>query len=228
MATEATSQPETRTPLNKQRLIKGAVTLADTKGIASLTMRNLAQELGVKPMALYHHVAGKEEVIDGMVDTVFREIDLPPQNHAWMEAIRQRNRSARTVLLRHPWAVNLMEARSAPGPATLSHHDAVIGCFRKAGFSIEMSAHAYSLVDSYLYGFVLTEVNLPFDSAETTHEVTEAIMEQFPTDDYPHLTELAVEHVLQPGYNYGDEFDFGLELILEGLERWAQAGDQRS
>lgn len=221
MATEPRTPPEKRTPLNKQRILEGAANLADAKGITALTMRRLAEELGVKPMTLYHHVTNKDEVLDGMVDAVFREIDLPPEDLEWKPAMRRRTQSARTVLLRHPWAVSLMETRTAPGPATLGHHDAVIGCFRKAGFTILMTAHAYSLIDSYLYGFVLTEVNLPFDSTEETHEVAEAIMEQFPAGDYPYLTELATEHILQPGYNYSNEFDFGLDLILEGMERSA-------
>jgi len=122
------------------------------------------------------------------------------------------------VLRGHPWAVSLMETRTTPGPETLRHHDAVIGCFRKAGLSIAMTAHAYSLVDAYVYGFVLTEVNLPFDSTDETHEVAGAIMDQMPKDEYPHLVELATEHVLQPGYSYSDEFDFGLDLILVGIE----------
>lgn len=221
MATEPRTPPEKRTPLNKQRLLEGAANLADAKGITALTMRRLAEELGVKPMTLYHHVTNKDEVLDGMVDAVFSEIDLPPENLEWKPAMRHRAQSARAVLLRHPWAVGLMETRTAPGPATLGHHDAVIGCFRKAGFTIPMTAHAYSLIDSYVYGFVLTEVNLPFDSTEETHEVAEAIMEQFPADDYPYLTELATEHILQPGYNYSNEFDFGLDLILTGIERSA-------
>lgn len=219
MATTTRIAPTTRIPLNKPRLLNGAVTLADAKGIDSLTMRKLAEELGVKPMALYHHVASKDEVIDGMVDAVFSEIDLPPVDAEWRPAIRQRAQSARSVLLAHPWSVSLMEARTTPGQATLRHHDAVIGCFRRAGFSVEMTAHAYSLVDAYVYGFVLTEVNLPFDSTDETHEVTEAIVEHFAADDHPHLTELATEHVLQPGYSYSDEFDFGLDLILDGIER---------
>ena len=136
--------------------------------------------------------------------------------------MRKRAQSVRVVLLRHPWAVSLMEARTAPGPATLGHHDAVIGCFRRAGFTIVMTAHAYSLVDAYVYGFVLTEVNLPFTSTEETHAVAEAIMEQFLPKAYPYLTELATEHVLQPGYSHSHEFDFGLDLILEGIERSAQ------
>lgn len=218
--TQVTAKP--RTPLNRQRLIDGAVELADTGGIDSLTMRKLAQELGVKPMTLYHHMANKDDVLDSMVDAVFSEIDLPPAGAKWKPAMRQRAISARAALTRHPWAISLMESRTTPGPATLRHHDAVIGCLRHAGFSIEMAAHAFSVLDSYIYGFVLQEVNLPFNTTEETHEVTEEILQQFPAGDYPHLVEMAAEYILQPGYEYANEFNFGLELILEGLQRSTQ------
>ncbi len=112
-----------------------------------------------------------------------------------------------------------MDSRTTPGPATLRHHDSVIGTLRTAGFSIELAAHAFSALDSYIYGFVLQETSLPFDTAEETAQVAQAIMAQFSASEYPHLTEMAVEHVLQPGYDYGDEFEFGLDLILDGLER---------
>ena len=133
--------------------------------------------------------------------------------------MRQRAISARAVLARHPWAIGLMESRSRPGPATLRHHDAVIGCLREAGFSIAMTAHAYSVLDSYIYGFALQQASLPFKTSEEAAEVAESILRQFPADAYPHLTELTIQHVLQPGYDYADEFAFGLDLILDGLER---------
>lgn len=219
--TETTAKP--RTPLNRERLIEGAVQLADTKGIGSLTMRNLAQELGVKPMTLYHHMANKEEVLDGMVDAVFSEIDLPSAGVEWKPAMRQRANSARAALTRHPWAVGLMDSRITPGPATLQHHDAVIGCLRQGGFSIEMAAHAYSILDSYIYGFVLQEVSLPFSTTEEAHEVTEEILQQIPDYEHPYLVEMATQYVMQPGYEYANEFNFGLDLILEGIERSIRA-----
>jgi AcrR family transcriptional regulator len=181
-------------------------------------MRSLAGELGVKPMAIYHHVANKEEILDGIIDVVFGEIDRPPADDGWRTAIRHRAIAARRVLSNHAWAIPLMESRTNPGPETLRQHDAVIATFRRAGFSIRMAAHAYSLLDSYVYGFALQEsVSLPFDK-ETAPELAEKILAQLPTDEYPHLAELATEHVLQPGYDYGDEFEFGLDLILDGLE----------
>lgn len=154
-----------------------------------------------------------------MVDVVFGEIDLPSARDDWKATMRRRAVSARQALSRHPWAIGLMESRTSPGPATLRHHDAVIGNLRAAGFSVAMAAHAFSALDSYIYGFALQEANLPFSSAEETAEVAQMILAQMRPEEYPHLTELAVEHVLQPGYDYGDEFEFGLDLILDGLER---------
>jgi AcrR family transcriptional regulator len=226
MTTRADAKAEHR-PLTRQRALQVAVALADAGGIASVTMRKLAQELGVEAMSLYHHVASKNDILDGMVDIVFSEIDVPPVSMGWKTAMRQRAHSARAALSRHPWAISLMESRTAPGPATLQHHDAVIGCLRHAGFSVEMTAHAYSVLDSYLYGFAHQQLNLPFDTAEETKDLADAILHQMPADQYPHLAELTTEHVLQPGYDYGSEFEFGLDLILDGLERALREQDAR-
>jgi AcrR family transcriptional regulator len=212
------ADPSRRAPLSRKRVLAGAIAIADRDGIGALTIRSLAQELGVKPMAIYHHVAGKEEILDGIVDVVFDEIELPPADTDWRSALRRRAMSARQVLRRHPWAARLLESRATPGPATLRHHDTVLGTLRRGGFSIPMAGHAYALLDAFVYGFALTEAALPFD-ADTAPEVAQAIMSQFPTDAYPHLVEFATDHVLQPGYDYGDEFGFGLDLILDGLDR---------
>jgi AcrR family transcriptional regulator len=209
-----------RIPLTRDRVLGAAVALADETGIASLTMRKLGQALGVEAMSLYNHVANKDELLDGMVDLVFGEITLPPSGVDWTTAMRRRAESARQALGRHPWAIALMSARTSPGPATLRHHDAVIGSLRAAGFSVTMAAHAFSAIDSYIYGFALQEATLPLGDTEAeTAEVARLMLAQFPAAAYPHLTEFSVEHVLQPGYHYGDEFDFGLDLILDGLER---------
>jgi AcrR family transcriptional regulator len=216
---EMVPRTKPRIPLSRERVLRSAVAFADQGGIASLSMRKLGDALGVEAMSLYNHVANKNELLDGMVDLVFSEIDLPSGGADWKTAMRQRAVSARQALSRHRWAIGLMESRASPGPATLRHHDAVIGSLRHAGFSIEMAAHAYSALDSYIYGFALQEASLPFDTEEETAEVAEMIFKQFPANEYPHLTELTVEHVLQPGYDYGNEFEFGLDLILDGLER---------
>jgi AcrR family transcriptional regulator len=219
MATRTGPSGGPRTPLTRQRVLRAALALADRGGVGSLSMRRLAQELGVEAMSLYHHVANKDEILDGIVDVVFSEIDLPSGEGDWKQAMRQRAISAREALRRHPWATSLMESRSTPGPANLRHHDAVIGCLRRAGFPVELAAHAYSLLDAYVYGFALQEASLPFRTPEETAEVAQTIMARFPADAYPHLTELAVQHVLQPGYDYGSEYEFGLDLILDGLDR---------
>ena len=220
MATRPTPAKEPRTPLSRERVLRAGVALADESGIASLSMRKLGEALGVEAMSLYNHVANKDQLLDGMVDLVFAEIDLPAGGADWKTAMRERAESARQALSRHPWAIALMSTRTSPGPATLRHHDAVIGSLREAGFSIEMTAHAFSLLDSYVYGFALQEATLPMgDTEEETAEVAKTMMAQVPTDVYPHLTEFTVEHILQPGYDYGDEFTFGLDLILDGLGR---------
>jgi AcrR family transcriptional regulator len=208
-----------RVPLTRDRVLRAAVGFADERGIASLSMRKLGEELGVEAMSLYNHVANKSELLDGMVDLVFGEIELPIGGNDWRAAMRRRAVSARVVLSRHRWAIGLMESRTSPGPATLRHHDAVIGSLRGGGFAIEMAAHAFSVLDSYIYGFALQEANLPFDTGEQTVELAEAILAEFPAGEYPHLAELTRGHVLQPGYDYGAEYEFGLDLILDGLSR---------
>jgi AcrR family transcriptional regulator len=210
-----------RTPLTRDRVLQTAMAFADAHGRDALTMRKLGDALGVEAMSLYNHVANKDQLLDGMIDLVFAEIGLPPIDVPWKAAIRDRAIAVRRTLGRHRWAIGLMESRTSPGPATLRHHDAVLGCFRRGGFSIVLTAHAASAVDSYVYGFALQEATLPFETGEGTAELAEAIMAGMPPDEYPHLTELAMEHVLKPGYDYGEEFEFGLDLVLDGLERAA-------
>jgi AcrR family transcriptional regulator len=214
---EAGGDAGRRIPLSRERVLRGAIAVADAGGLTSLTMRSLAHRLHVKPMSLYHHVANKDEILDAITDAVFGEIELPRADADWRSAMRDRAISARRALGRHPWATSLMQSRTNPGPATLRHHDSVIGSLRRAGFSVAMAAHAFSLLDAYVYGFALQEASLPFDS-ETAPEVADAIMAGFPSDAYPYLAELTIEHVLQRGYDYGDEFEIGLDLILNGLE----------
>lgn len=206
-----------RAPVTRDRAVAAAIAIADAEGLDALTMRRLARELGVEAMSLYHHVANKDDILDGMVEAVFAEIELPPPDTDWTTAMMIRARSARTALTSHRWSLAVMESRRSPGPNTLRHHDAVLGACRAAGFSIEMAAHAFSLIDSYLYGFVLQEINLPFEHGADLADAVEAIMPPDMADTYPHLAELTVEHVLQVGYNYADEFDFGLELVLDAL-----------
>jgi AcrR family transcriptional regulator len=217
MAEQADIRGEPRLPLSRERVVRAALDLADAGGLESLSMRRVAQELGGGAMSLYNHVANKEDLLDGMVDVIFGEFELPSSEDGWKAAMRRRALSVREVLLRHRWAVGVMDSRTSPGPATLRHHDAVLGCLRGAGFSVELAAHAFSAMDSYIYGFVLQERALPFDTPEETTELAHAMLAQFQA--YPHLTELTTQHVLQPGYDFGDEYAFGLDLVLDGLER---------
>ncbi|MDN5767615.1 MAG: TetR/AcrR family transcriptional regulator [Humibacillus sp.] len=204
-------------PLSRERVLVGSMRVADAGGVESLTIRSLAQELGVKPMSVYHYVTGKDEIIDGIVDLVFGEMELPSAEGDWRSEMRRRCRSVRTVLRRHPWAIPLLQSRTKPGPATLRHLDAVIGCLRAAGFSLELTAHAYALIDSYVYGFALSEASLPINGPQTVGDVAESMMLEYLATDYPHLLEFTTGHVLAPGYDFGREFDYGLDLILDAL-----------
>ncbi len=217
--TRTTKRAERRAPLSRERVLDAAIKLADRGGLESLTMRRLGQELGVEGMALYYHFANKDEVIDGMVDLVFSEIDLPAAGADWKTAMRQRAQSLRETLLRHRWALGLMESRRIPGAANLRHHDAVIGSLRSAGLDMPTIAHAYSLLDSYIYGFALFMANLPFDPSEEVVELGQVALRAFPLDAYPNL--VAYISAIRPGYDYGDEFEYGLDLILDGLQKAA-------
>lgn len=208
-----------RVRLSRERVLDGAVRLADAGGLEALTMRRLGEELGVEAMSLYKHVANKDDLLDGMVDLVFGEIELPGEGADWRTAMRSRAVSARQALIRHPWATALMQSRTAPGGATLRHHDTVIGTLRRAGFSVVLTAHAFSAIDAYVYGFALQERSLPFETVEEAEEVGRQMFARMPAGQFPHLTELALEHVLQPGYDYGAEFEYGLDLVLDGIER---------
>ena len=193
--------------------------VADAGGLARLTIRSLAAELGVKPMAVYHHVANKDEILDGIVDLVFEAIDLPREDGDWRHELRRAASSARAVLRQHPWAVSLLESRTSPGPATLRHHDVILGTFRRAGFSLEGTAHAYAVLDAFVYGFAVQEASLPFDDPGEVSKVAAPMVEMMAGGAYPHLVEFATEHVMKPGYDFGAEFDFGLDLVLDGLAR---------
>jgi AcrR family transcriptional regulator len=218
MATQIDPTAKPRAPLSREKVLRAAIALADAGGIDALTMRRLGQELGVEAMSLYNHVANKDDMLDGIVDLVFSEIDVPSDRADWKTAMRRRAISVRDVLVRHPWATSLMQSRTRPGPATLRHNDSVIGTLRKSGFTIDMAAHAFSLMDGYIYGFALQQVNLPSRTSEESAELARNILEQLPADRYPHMAEMITEYALKPGYDYAKEFEFGLDLILDGLE----------
>jgi AcrR family transcriptional regulator len=212
---------EERRPLSRERILRTAVALADRKGVESLTMRRLADELGAGAMSLYYYVPNKERLIDGMIDVVFSEIELPSTDLDWKTALRRRALSTRAALNRHRWAVGLMEGRGKDGKANAGLHDAVLGCLREAGFSIELTVQAYSVQDAYIYGFALQESALPFESAEESASVAEeqGWDAEALAAEFPYLAEVVAGHVAKVGYDFTEAFEYGLELILEGLER---------
>lgn len=219
MTTRVKPAAARRVPLSRDRVMRAGLALADEGGLESLTMRRLGQELGVEAMALYRHVANKGDLIDGLVDLVFAQVDLPSAGADWKGAMRRRAISLRDVLARHRWAIGFMESRANPGPAGLLHHDAVIGSLRAGGFTMELTAHAYSVLDGYIYGFALTTMNLPFETDDDVAEVAQTMLQPFPAGAYPNLVAFITDHAMKPGYDYGDEFEYGLDLILDGLER---------
>ena len=208
-----------RLPLSRERVLRTAIELADKDGIESLSMRRLGRVLGVEAMSLYNHVASKDDLLDGLADIIVGEIDVPSGAGDWKAAMRRRAISARDVLARHPWAGGLMESRTSPSPARMRYPDAVIGILRRADFSIEMAIHAFFILDSYIYGFAVQEKNLPSGTPEELAGMSEVILRELPAGEYPHLHEAIVGHVLARGFDYADEFEFGLDLILDGLER---------
>ena len=217
--------PRTRRPLTRDRVLRAALELADAGGFESLTMRRLATQLRVEAMSLYNHVANKEDIVDGLVDLVFGEFEVAaPGELDWKIAMRRRALSIRAALNRHRWAVGLMEGRMNPGPANIANHNAVMGCLREGGFEFRDAVHAYSVMDAYIYGFALQEKHLPFDAPEQVSEVMEIQSQSVPEmADYPYLVEVATE-MAKAGYDYATEFEFGLDLLLDGLERFRAGG----
>jgi AcrR family transcriptional regulator len=221
MATRAPQRSRRRAPLSRERVLRAAIALADEGGFESLTMRKLAGELGVEAMSLYNHVAGKDDLLDGMVDLVFGEIEPPPTDVDWKTAMRRRAVSTREALGRHRWAIGLMEGRTNHGPANLALHNAVLGCLRTAGFSLEATVHAYSALDAYIYGFALQERDMSSETAGDFAAEAQRQMHAYQDvlADYPYLVEVVGGHVASSGYDYAGEFVFGLDLILDALDR---------
>ena len=219
MTEETSTSPERRERLTRERVFRAAVDMADESGIEKLTMRALAQSLGVEAMSLYYHVKNKDDILGGMIDLVVAEVDIPVPGDDWKSAQRRRATSLHDMLSRHPWVAPVMETRTNPGPAALRYYDSTIGSLRRAGFSIALAAHAFAAIDAYVYGFGLQELSLPFEDETDVGEVAEALLLALPPDEYPHLTEMILDHALQPGYNHGAEFAWGLDLILDGFEQ---------
>lgn len=219
MARTTKKTRQIRPPVSRELALATAMALADTEGLDALSMRRLAQALGVEAMSLYHHVKNKDEILDGMVDLVFKEIDLPREDEEWRDGVRRRCHSAREVLKRHRWAIGVMESRTVPGLHNLRHHDAMLGCFMRAGFSLPLTGHAYAAIDAFVYGFVHSELQLPFENGPEAQAVAKGIFEAMPEGKFEALKTFTLRHVLKPGYDYGREFEFGLELLLESFER---------
>jgi AcrR family transcriptional regulator len=214
-----------RIPLSPGRVVTAAARVADRSGLTGVSMRSVGRELGVEAMSLYHHVAGKEALLDALADWIFDQVSLPVVGQRWRTAMEDRARSVRDVLVSHPWGLGLIESRRSPGPATLRHHDAVLGCLRAAGFRVPLAASAFSVIDAYVYGFVLTEVNLPFQPGEAAEDYVEGL--RLIAADHPHLVEMVTEQVMAGGYSYADEFEPGLALVLDGLEARLDAAPPR-
>jgi AcrR family transcriptional regulator len=220
MPTENGSNAGRRVPLSRERVLRAAIGLADRTGLESLTMRKLGQELGVEAMSLYKHVTNKDDILDGIVDEVLGDIDVPPAGTDWRTAMRQRSISAHEVLLAHPWAALLIMSRFNIGPGMTRYLDATLGRLREGGFSVEGALDAWHTLDSHLYGFTLQQLSLPF-AAEEAPQVSASVLHQLPAREYPHVFEVITE-VMRSGRE--EDFEFGLDLILEGLQRTLDQG----
>jgi len=208
-------------PLSKDRVLHAAVAIANEKGLAAVSMRKIAQELGAGAMSLYHYFPNKDALLDEMVDQVFARIETPSLEDDWKTAMRSRAISTRRALNRHPWALDVLESRTSPGMANLLQHNAIVACLREAGFSIPDAVHAYSVQDAYIYGFALQEKNVPFNTREEAAAIGDMMVEQFRhlADVIPYSFELVDTYVARGGYDPTTEFLFGLDLILDALER---------
>ncbi len=206
-----------RIPLTRERILQAAISLADKEGIEALSMRKLAQELDVKAMSLYNHVANKDDLLDRMVDIVVGEIEVPDRSVDWKTAMRRRAISAHEVLLRHPWAVMELMSRLNVGAAMLRYVDATIGCLHEAGFSLEMADHVWNAIDSHIYGFTLQELNFPIRETDYSAAAAQGLP-LIPADKYPYMNQLA-HKVMKGDYDGIHDFEFGLELILNSLDR---------
>ena len=212
-----------RLPLTRERVLRAAIELADEGGIPSLTMRRLGQALGVEAMSLYNHVANKEDLLDGLADIVIGEIEVPAGGDDWKTAMRRRAISAHEMLARHPWAGSVIESRRTPSPARSRYPEAVVRSLREGGFSVEMAVHAFFALDSYIYGFALQQQNLPSGTPQELAGIAETMLAALPATQYPYLREVIVEYVLKSGFHYAKEFEFGLDLLLDALERLRDA-----
>ncbi|WP_435300188.1 TetR/AcrR family transcriptional regulator C-terminal domain-containing protein [Timonella sp. A28] len=206
--------------LNRALIVAAAIHIADDLGVERVTMRAVATSVGVEAMSLYNHVSNRADLLDAMIDTVIAEIKLPPENEEWTQGLRNIAQSTRTVLRQHSWATGMIDSRSKPGFATLRHHNQILGMLRRSGFSTTMAIHALAVLDSYVYGSVLQENALQLDHLGDQKTAAIELLKQLPVDEYPYLAEVAQERATlgDSAPNTDDEFNFGLELIVQGLK----------
>jgi AcrR family transcriptional regulator len=214
---------EPRIPLSKERVLRAAVEFADAHGIEALSMRRLAKELGVEAMSLYNHVANKDEILSGIVEIVAGEVEVPSDPANWKTSIRQSAISAHDAFIRHRWSCSLMTSTPSVVPSRMRWMEGVLATLREAGFSPNLTHHAYHALDSHITGFTLWQVSFPFDTREELLDLAEDFLKQIPVDEYPYVIEHAQEHLAEPDPDEPTEFEFGLDLILDGLERLRDA-----
>lgn len=215
-----TSRPakKKRVPLDRERVLRAAMALANADGIEALSMRRLGRALGVEAMSLYNHVTNKDEILAGLIDVIVGDIEIPEGTGDWKKAMRRRAVSMRRTFTLHPWALGLLESRQSVGPAAMRYFDSVLGVLRRAGFPAAMALRAFSVLDSYAYGFIIQEKNLPSGSTAKAREEVESFFRQLPAGEYRYLAEIVVDVALKSGFDYEKEFEFGLNLLLEALE----------
>tara|TARA_B110001454_G_C12723340_1_gene436793 strand:- start:9914 stop:10576 length:663 start_codon:yes stop_codon:yes gene_type:complete len=205
--------------LNREKIIVAAIQLAKKDGLESLSMRKLASKLKIEAMSLYYHFKNKDQILSALVDHAFKLIDWKPDKNNWKTSARDRCVSLRKVLNANPWAVSLLDSRRNPGLETLKHHDQMLGLFRQNGFSLKLTAHAYAILDSYVFGFAVQENSLPVSNSDDIAEMSESIFSDMPPDFIPHMMEMTMNYYMKPGYSFAAEFDFGLDLVLDGIEK---------
>lgn len=219
---ESLSNVDVALPLSRERILRMALLLADSGGIESISMRKIAQSLGVQAMSLYNHVANKDDILGGIVDLVIGEIEVPDLNSDWKDAMRRRSISAHDVLLRHPWAALVIMSRVNVGPASLQYIDATIGCLVNAGFSWVNADRAWNAIDSHIYGFTLQELKFPFKPEEYP-EAAKNGLPLIPAKQYPYMNAMT-HQIINREYDGVCCFEFGLEMLLAGLDRLLRSG----
>ena len=222
MARNTRSRTEARRPLTRERVLRAALAFADERGLEELSMRKLAQELGVEAMSLYNHVEGKDDIVGGMIGLIVDEIEMPRADADWKTALRESAISGHEALSRHRWAASVWMTARGAGQDRMGHAEAALRCFREAGFSKDLTYHAFHVWQGYAIGFTLQELNFPHDR-ESLKKMAAQFLREFPTDEYPFLAEHIEQHIDPPHDEHQSAFEFGLDLILDSLERLRDA-----